>query len=93
MSPKLFNAVLEFVCKHLARKWEAEGGGIRLAERRISNLRLADEVLLVFSSGGMLENMMADLAREAGEVRLQLHYGGQQCWSTSLPANVMDGRR
>ena len=57
-------------------KWDAQGGGIKVTDgRRLTNLRFADDVLLVACSGEVLQGMLEDLAREAGKVGLQLHYG------------------
>ena len=76
MSPKLFNAALQSVFARLAAKWADEGAGIKITELRwLTNLRFADDVLLTAGSAEVLEAMLADLAREAGAVGLQLHYG------------------
>ena len=52
----------------------------------------ADDVILVASSGDMLEAMLADLAREAGKVGLQLHYGKTKCMCNRF-AREGDGRQ
>ena len=80
MSPKLFNAALQGVFAVLVAKWEEEGRGLKVTEdQRLTNLRFADDVLLLASSAGMLEGMLEDLAREAGRIGLQLHYGKTKC--------------
>lgn len=47
-------------------------------QRRLTNLRFADDVLLVAGSAEVLEGMLADLAREAGMVGLQRDLHGSE---------------
>ena len=66
MSPKLFNAVLQKVFGPLLEKWGAEDSGWQVKkEIRMTNLRCADDVLLVAKSAGELESMLNDLAGAA----------------------------
>ena len=76
MSPKLFNAVLQSVFEPLVAKWAAQGGGVQDQEgRQLTNLRLADDVLLMTGSPQHLQNMVGDLVGKSATVGLQLHYG------------------
>ena len=53
------------------RRWRVDVGG----GRRLTNLRFADDVLLVAESAAKLQEMLADLADAAAQVGLELHFG------------------
>ena len=78
MSPKLFNSVLQRVFRPLMEKWAEEGGGLEVGGKRLTNLRFADDVLLIAQSAGKLESMLEDMAGGAAEVGLQVHFGKKQ---------------
>ena len=60
----------------LLDKWAREGGGVEVGGgRRLTNLRFADDVLLVAASAAKLQEMLADLADAAAQVGLELHFG------------------
>ena len=84
ISSFLFIAVMEVVFRSLKRKWG------RLNQRRtgayfgmvvddpkdpLTNLRFADDVILVATSRSDVSKMIADLSREAGRYGLNLHMG------------------
>lgn len=75
ISPKLFNAVLQMTFAKVSAKWKAMEAGIPVGERRLTDLRFAGDVLLIASTAGELEGMLEDLAGEAGQVGLQIHFG------------------
>ena len=43
--------------------------------KQLTNLRFADDILLISSSADSLEEMLTDLADGAGKVGLRIHYG------------------
>jgi len=78
LSPKLFNAVLEKAFTRAKEHWKSQGWGISVAsdmEERLTNLRFADDVLLIAESEQQLQAMIADLIDETGKVGLEIHIG------------------
>ena len=76
ISPVLFNAVLEYMFGPLKRKWHRRGLGLNIGiEENLTNLRFADDVLLVTSSLEDLKTMLSDLQHAAGTIGLEIHYG------------------
>ena len=76
MSPSLFNSVLESVFRKLKAKWQNRRCGITMgSEEQLSNLRFADDVLLVASSRQHIQSMIQDLLEEASKVGLEMHTG------------------
>ena len=76
MSPSIFNAVLEELFGKLKVQWESQGSGLDLGQKeRLTNLRFADDVLLVASSRSQLQNMIEGLMVEASAVGLEMHMG------------------
>ena len=93
LSSFLFIAVMEVVFRHLKCRWG------RLNQRRsgqyygmviddptnpLSNLRFADDVLLVACSKTDICKMIADLSREAGRYGLKMHMGKTKVLTTSV---------
>ena len=59
-------------------KWVEKGWGIQLGvnhEERLTNLRFADDVLLVARSLKVLKCMMGGMRRAVAEVGLEMHFG------------------
>jgi hypothetical protein len=83
MSPKLFNAVLEKVFRKIQPKWVEKGWGVKVGGKRLTNLRFADDVILVASSKKQITTMLEDLATAAAEVGLQIHMGKTKVLSNS----------
>ena len=75
LSPVLFNAVLEDVMEPLTRKWRNEGCCINIGDHCLTNLRYADDVLLVATSLEQLRTMIADVAVGVAKCGLELHPG------------------
>ena len=85
ISTDLFNAVLEGVMEPLKRRWATNGCGIYVGadadgqvegqEAYLTNLRFADDVMLVARSLPQAERMLRDLAEAAAEKGLELHMG------------------
>ena len=78
ISPKLFNAVLERAFGRAQERWRDENYGVRMTggqAERITNLRFADDVLLIATSREHLQSMLEDLVRFTEEVGLEMHMG------------------
>jgi hypothetical protein len=89
ISPSLFNSVLEVVMRDIKDSWSRRHFGIDVGvAERLTNLRFADDVLLVGSSLQQVSTMLQDLAAAAGEVGLELHPD-----KTKILANECGGRR
>jgi hypothetical protein len=76
LSSLLFNSVSESLLRKLKQKWHTNRWGMRMQpddDTRITNLRFADDILLVATSLTHLTKMLTDLSVEAGKVGLQLH--------------------
>ena len=76
VSPILFNAVLEQVMRPLKAKWQTRKYGIRLgysSHCSLTNLRLADDILLVGRTLPQVKRMLADVATEGAKVGLEQH--------------------
>ena len=78
ISPQLFNAALEDAIGRAKRIWAKKGYGIQVGvggEDRLTNLRFADDILLIATSTAMIRDMVAELQKVAAGVGLQLHMG------------------
>jgi len=78
LSSLLFNCVSENVMRKVKHKWNHKRWGLPLQPHRttsnmLTNLRFADDVLLVATSLPQLSSMIADLSVEARKTGLQLH--------------------
>ena len=62
----------------LKKKWLQRGWGVQLGtgcEERLSNLRFADDILLIARSLNVLKKMMEEMREEVGRVGLEMHFG------------------
>ena len=83
ISGLLFVAVLQVCIGNLKKRWERAnkrrsgyGFGIRVGDgERLTNLRFADDILLVASSKSDIKKMMCKLQDEALKFGLQMHCG------------------
>ena len=76
LSSLLFNALLESVMTTAKKDFEAKKYGIQLGPSeatRVTNLRFADDVLLIGRSLAQVSAMLESVHREAQKVGLQLH--------------------
>jgi hypothetical protein len=78
LSSLLFNCVSESVMRRVKAKWSEKHIGLPLQPHHtptntLTNLRFADDILLVATSLRQVSDMIADLSIEAGKVGLQLH--------------------
>jgi len=78
LSSLLFNCVSESVMRKIKLKWNSKRWGLPLKPHhtdntQLTNLRFADDLLLVATSLEHLTHMIGDLSTEAGKVGLQLH--------------------
>jgi len=90
LSPVLFNAALEEVMRACKDKWRREQLGLSVVTGgdRLTNLRFADDLLLIATSLQDLERMIGDLALYGSEFGLQMHPQ-----KTKILSNVPDNRR
>ena len=78
LSPKLFNAVLEKAFTRAKEHWKSKGWGISIGndmEERLTNLRFADDGLLIAESEQQLQAMIENLLDETSKVGLEIHMG------------------
>ena len=76
LSSLLFNALLEHIMRPIKSTWERKKFGIKLNDdpkHTITNLRFADDVLLVGKTLREVEQMLTDIKREANKTGLELH--------------------
>ena len=90
LSPVLFNAALEKVIEPLHKKWQAQGFGLPVenaAGRRLTNLRFADDILLMATTRRQVKIMIEDLIAAAAEAGLSIH-----CGKTKIMTNSSSSR-
>jgi len=76
LSSLLFNSVTESLLRTTKQKWQIKRWGIRTHPNdntTITNLRFADDILLLSTSLPHITAMLTDLSIEAGKIGLQLH--------------------
>jgi hypothetical protein len=76
ISPIIFNSVLEQVMRTVKAKWGARKYGIQLGfghDSTVTNMRFADDILLIGRSLQQIKRMIADVASEGARVGLELH--------------------
>ena len=86
LSALLFNALLEKIFREIKPNWTQKRYGIQLGvgdSHRVTNLRFADDVLLVARSKGHLVNMLADVQQAAIKCGLELHPDKTKILTTS----------
>ena len=79
MSPILFNTVVEHFMVKLKATWRSRKYGIQIDEHTvddfITNLRYANDILLIARSLPQIKRMLTDLNQEAEQVGLKIHPG------------------
>ena len=75
MSSTIFNAVLESLMRRLKEKWGAARIGFKMQPWTLTNLRFADDILLLGSTRAQVRRMLEDLNDAAAEVGLKIHTG------------------
>ena len=74
ISPILFNSALEALMRKLCEKWRSKGKlGVSIRNRRLTNLRFADDLLLFAPSLRGAKQMLSDLVSEAAQLGLKVH--------------------
>ena len=76
ISPLIFNAVLEAVMRKAKEKWKRRKYGIDLEpsyEDRLTNLRFADDILVIARTLPQIKQMLLDITEECANVGLTLH--------------------
>jgi hypothetical protein len=90
LSPKLFTTILEEVFRSLAGAWEERG--IVVGDKRLSNLRFADDIVLFASSATELQQMLEDLSLASLQVGLKMNRSKTQAMTNSTKRRVeVDG--
>ena len=87
LSPVLFNAALEKVIAPLQAAWQEKGWGVPVENEagcRLTNLRFADDILILASSRRQLQHMMQDLIDAAHEGGLSIHLGKTKVLSNNF---------
>jgi hypothetical protein len=87
ISPTLFNAALEEALRRTKEKWHKKRWGFKVGGRGhgwVTNLRFADDVLLVGRSLRQVTDMLSDLVYEAGKVGLEIHMGKTKILNNGL---------
>ncbi|XP_050561583.1 uncharacterized protein LOC126912619 [Spodoptera frugiperda] len=82
LSPKLFTATLEEVFKKLAACWSTRG--VVVGEKRLTNLRFADDIVLFSSSASELGGMINELSRASLEVGLKMNMSKTKLMTNSI---------
>ena len=76
LSPCLFNALLEDAMRDVQATWKKKAWGLQLGHTQnaiLTNLRFADDVLLVATSLSQLKKMLQELSSAALQRGLELH--------------------
>ena len=73
LSPGLFNAILQFVMERWEHQIHQLGIGLNINEYHLSNLRFADDILLLATSKDDVVCMLEILTLELGEIGLILN--------------------
>ena len=86
ISPILFNAVIEHIMSKLKYQWGARKYGFSIKDfmDNITNLRYADDILLIARSLPQMRQMLSDVARESALVGLRLHPGKTKILHNSI---------
>ena len=64
----MFNAVPESIMRKVKYKWETQKVGVKVGTDMLTNLRFADDLLLIGRSRAQVRHMLEDLAKEAAKV-------------------------
>ena len=77
ISSIIFNAVVEMFMTKVKKNWKLKKYGLKIDhftdEEYLTNLRYADDILLVARSLPQIKKMLADVGNEASKVGLKLH--------------------
>eukprot|EP00973_Karenia_brevis_P081242 11263927-Karenia_brevis.AAC.1 len=90
LSPALFNAVLESVFSRVQPSWRQRGYGIKFSihdQLSLTNLRFADDVLLLATSRSHLVKMIEELLVATHSVGLEVHTGKTKILTNDVHAN------
>ena len=74
VSPVLFDSALESLMGRLRHKWADKAtAGLSINQRKLTNLRFADDLLLFATSLDGAQTMLKDLVQEAAKFGLEVH--------------------
>jgi hypothetical protein len=86
ISPYIFNSVLEQVMRTVKAKWSSKKYGIDVGSgaQHLTNLRFADDILLVGRTLPQIKQMIADVSVEGAKIGLQLHPEKSKIMNTGI---------
>ncbi|KAI8422947.1 hypothetical protein MSG28_014050 [Choristoneura fumiferana] len=84
LSPKLFNAVLEYIF----RKLDWENYGININGSRLNHLRFADDIVLLEEDPNKLEHLLKTLAEGSRDVGLEMNTNKTKLMTNSSEVNI-----
>lgn len=90
LSPKLFTATLEEVFRELASDWEEKGISVG-GNKRLTNLRFADDIVLFSSSASELEEMLQDLNEASLKVGLSMNMSKTKLMTNNIEQRICIG--
>ena len=73
LSSLLFNALLEDIFRDAAKGWEKKHTTVKIGMHSLTNLRFADDVMLLAKTLPQLTRMLEDVVTESGKRGLLLH--------------------
>jgi len=80
ISPTLFNILSEMVMREALKGYK---GGIHVGGRRITNLRYADDIVLMASTEAELQDLVTRLDREGQKKGLEINMSKTKCMALS----------
>src|ERR1043165_5114230 len=80
ISPTLFNILSEMVMREALKGYK---GGIHVGGRRITNLRYADDIVLMASTEAELQDLVTRLDREGRKKGLEINMSKTKCMALS----------
>lgn len=91
LSPKLFTSTLEEIFKTLAASWQTKG--IEIGNKRLTNLRFADDIVLFAHNALELQTMLQDLNAASLKVGLAMNRSKTKIMSNNTKHRVeVDGQ-
>lgn len=87
MSPKLFLAVLEEIFKNL--KWKERKKGIKIEGKYLSNLRFADDLVILANSATELRILLQELSTQSKNVGLEMNQQKTKVMTNSKEINII----
>ena len=86
LSPKLFTSTLEEIFRSRAVSWETRG--IEVGDKRLTNLRFADDIVLFASTALELQTMLQELSTGSFSVGLAMNRSKTKVMTNSAKSRV-----